>query len=175
MSIRIARVLALGVGLGLGATLGVNVILAGGIVPDEQQIQWRVEATATATRQQARSRALATTVAKATETAVRDARNAARCAESRGVQVDAALVGEPGISYTSYAAAGTVHNLCTHPLEVKLHVLALTRDGQEINAIMDEQPMKLTPGESHAFNYPLGRFPIDYIAELYVVPAILAP
>jgi hypothetical protein len=175
MSIGIARVFALGLGLGLGATLGANVILAGGLVPDERQIQRRVEATATAVRQQAQSRAMATAVARATETAARDARNAARCAASRGAEVNAALVGKPGISYADYAAAGTVRNLCGRPVEVKLHVLALTGDGATFNAIVDEEPMRLAPGESRVFIYPLGRFPNDSIAELHVVPDTRAP
>jgi hypothetical protein len=175
LSTGIARVFALGLGLGFGVTLGANVILAGGNAPDEQQIQRRVEATATAIRKQAQARAMATAVAKATATATRDTQNAARCADARGAQVDAALVGEPGISYTTYGAAGTVRNLCHYPLDVKLHILAETQDGQQINAIVDEQPMRLPPGESRAFAYPLGRFPNASIAELYVVPSTRVP
>ncbi|HUE75642.1 MAG TPA: hypothetical protein VMP10_02345 [Chloroflexota bacterium] len=175
MSTRVARVFAFGFGIGLGAVLGVSVVLAGTSGPAEHQIARRVEATTTAVRQQSQARAVATAAAKATQTAESHARTSALCAESRGAQVEASLVGEPGISYTAYAAAGTVRNICGHPLEVKLHVLALTRDGTTHNAIVDDHPMKLAPGERRAFNYPLGRFPNDGIGELYVVPTIHQP
>jgi hypothetical protein len=152
----IAGIFALGLGFGFGVTLGVNVILAGGITPDERQIQRRVEATATAVRQQARMRAMTTAVAKATATAVQTSQATARCAESRGARVDATLAGPPGISHTTHSATGTVRNLCHYPLEVKLHVLALTWDYQQFNAIVNEQPLRLAPSESRSFSYPLG-------------------
>jgi hypothetical protein len=170
MSIGVARVFAFGFGIGLGAVLGVSVVLAGASGSEEKQIKHRVEATMTATRQQSQARAVATAAAKATQTTEQNARTSDRCAESRGTEVNASLTGEPGISYTAYAATGTVRNLCGRPLEVKLHVLALARDGATFNAIVDEQPMRLAPGERRSFSYPLGRLPNDSIAELYVVP-----
>jgi hypothetical protein len=181
MSSGVARVFAFGLGIGFGAVLGVNVVLAGASGSDEKQIQWRVEATATAVRHQAQTRAMATAVAKATATAVQSSQNAARCAASRGAQVDATLVGEPGISYTSYSATGTVRNLCHYPLEVRLQVMAITGDGSpsynstHVNPIIPPEPLRLAPGEIQSFNYPLGRFPDNAIPELYVVPIARVP
>jgi hypothetical protein len=175
MLTKLARVFALGLGLGLAAGLGIGVVLAGATSFDEQQITRRVEATATATRQQAQTRARATAVARATATIERDARASALCARQRGALVDASLIGEPGISHAAYAAAGTVRNLCAHPVEVTLYVLVLTRDGQVIDDLVDARPFRLEPGERRAFSYPLGRFPNGYLADLDFVPITREP